>query len=67
MMAIINILLERKAEMKDTQVTENVDTIKQDFNKVPVITREQVKEIIDNALGNNLTGALIVRELVKLL
>ena len=53
--------------MQDTQVTENVDTIKQDFNKVPVITREQVKEIIDNALGNNLTGALIVRELVKLL
>ena len=67
MTAIINILLERKADMKDTQVTENVDTIKQDFNKVPVITREQVKEIIDNALGNNLTGALIVRELVKLL
>ena len=67
MTVIINILLERKADMKDTQVTENVDTIKQDFNKVPVITREQVKEIIDNALGNNLTGALIVRELVKLL
>ena len=53
--------------MKDTQATENVDAIKQDFNKVPMITREQVKEIIDNALGNNLTGALIVRELVKLL
>lgn len=67
MTAIINILLERKAEMQNTQATENVDMIKQDFNKVPVITREQVKEIIDNALGNNLTGALIVRELVKLL
>lgn len=53
--------------MQNTQATENVDMIKQDFNKVPVITREQVKEIIDNALGNNLTGALIVRELVKLL
>lgn len=67
MTAIINILLERKADMQNTQATENVDMIKQDFNKAPVITREQVKEIIDNALGNNLTGALIVRELVKLL
>ena len=32
--------------MQNTQVTEKVDTIKQDFNKVPVITREQVKEIL---------------------
>lgn len=31
------------------------------------ITREQIKQVIDNALGNNLTGVLIVKELVKLL
>ena len=37
------------------------------FHTEPLITRNQIKEIIDNALGNNLTGALIVRELVKLL
>lgn len=45
----------------------NVPVLTQTFNTEPIITREQVKEIIDNALGNNLTGALIVRELVKLL
>lgn len=32
-----------------------------------MITREQIKQVIDNALGNNLTGVLIVKELVKLL
>lgn len=31
------------------------------------ITREQIKKVIDDALGNNLTGVLIVKELVKLL
>lgn len=41
------------------------------MSTVPVnehtITREQIKQVIDNALGNNLTGVLIVKELVKLL
>ena len=35
--------------------------------ETPTILRSQIKRIIEVALGNNMPGVLVVRELVKLL
>lgn len=35
--------------------------------ETPTILRSQIKHIVEVALGNNMPGVLVVRELVKLL
>ena len=35
--------------------------------ETPTILRSQIKQIIEDALSNNMPGVIVVRELVKLL
>ena len=51
-------------ETKESLVQQASDST---VKETPTILRSQIKHTIDIALSNNMPGALVVRELVKLL